>query len=133
MRSVPKIQFPPVNGTAENRIRRLGDIDACGRFLQKREGADDLERRKRKLLALDALATAAAAWNKSDNFTPDYGTAGRLKFYPCFKLDGAARRFVFDTVLCTTDCATAPFVFCSWRRAGQFGRKFADLYNEILP
>ena len=88
------------------------------------------------LIALNELFTIAEAWNKADNFIPDFSNASQYKFYPWFVYNNDAAGFV-----CTNTNAAASYVaasfgsrlcFKSANRARQFGEMFTDLYNQVF-
>ena len=90
------------------------------------------------LIALNKLFTIAEAWNKEDGFVPDFSDLSQDKWYPWFKYDKDAARFVYAGTAYTPTTAYAPFgarlCFKSSARAAQFGKQFADLYNSaFLP
>lgn len=87
------------------------------------------------LIALNKLFTIAQAWNKADNFIPDFSDTDQYKYYPWFKYNKDTARFVYTN----TDSA------CNWsahlgsricfktsKRAEQFGKQFEDLYNKVF-
>lgn len=84
------------------------------------------------LIALNKLFTIAEAWNKEDGFVPDFSDFNQGKWFPWFKYEKDAARFV---------CASTgniPVTIGSWlwfksvERAEQFGMQFADLYNKVF-
>lgn len=93
----------------------------------------------RHLEALDALNklfTIAEAWNKEDEFVPDFSDGGQGKWFPWFKYDKDAAGFVFAYTARTPSSAGANFgsrlCFKTSERAAQFGEQFADLYNKVF-
>ena len=88
------------------------------------------------LIALNTLFTIAEAWNKEDGFVPDFSDLEQDKWYPWFKYDEDAARFVYAGTAYTPTTAYAPFgarlCFKSSERAAQFGKQFADLYNSAF-
>ncbi len=87
------------------------------------------------LIALNKLFTIAEAWNKLDDFVPNFSNWSQEKWIPWFeqasltgKLDlRVARSFAdinrsFGPRLC----------FKTRERAIQFGEQFVDLYNDVL-
>src|SRR5574344_2876232 len=54
-----------------------------------------------KLLdALDTLITIAQAWNKLDNFVPDFSNFQQSKWFPCFKTKNT--KLIYDKSLPTS-------------------------------
>ena len=47
------------------------------------------------LVALNELFTIAQAWNKEDNFTPDFSNRNQTKWFPWFVYSNAAAGFVY--------------------------------------
>lgn len=88
------------------------------------------------LIALNKLFTIAEAWNKEDGFVPDFSDLSQDKWYPWFKYDKDAARFVYAGTAYTPTTAYAPFgarlCFKSSARAAQFGKQFAYLYNSVF-
>lgn len=88
------------------------------------------------LIALNKLFTIAHAWNKEDGFVPDFSDCNQDKWFPWFKYDNYAARFLYANASYTPSNAHANFgtrlCFKSFERAEQFGRQFADLYNKVF-
>ena len=88
------------------------------------------------LIALNKLFTIAEKWNKEDGFVPDFSNKGQWKYFPWFKYEGEAAGFVFANTNITASSASANFgsllCFKSESRAEEFGKKYADLYNEVF-
>ena len=88
------------------------------------------------LVALNRLFTIAEAWNKEDGFVPDFSDWNQNKWYPWFKYDKDAAGFVCAAANTATAYATASFgsrlCFKTAKRAEQFGKQFAHLYNKVL-
>ena len=90
------------------------------------------------LIALNRLFTIAEAWNKEDGFVPDSADWNQDKWSPWFKYDEDAAGFVYAFTHSAPAYATATFgsrlCFQTRKRAEQFGKQFADLYNSaFLP
>lgn len=88
------------------------------------------------LIALNELFTIAEAWNKEDEFVPDFSDWKQIKWFPWFLYDKDIARFVCANTDGTSTSAGAYFgsriCFKSSARAAQFGKQFADLYNKIF-
>lgn len=88
------------------------------------------------LIALNQLFTIAEAWNKEDNFVPDFLDENQDKWFPWFKYNKDAARFVYANTLSTPTTAFAPFgsrlCFKTSERASQFGIQFTTLYNKVF-
>ena len=85
------------------------------------------------LIALNELFTIAEAWNKADEFEPDFSNRNQWKYFPWFKYDNDAAGFVcaYATGTATYAGAAAGSRLCfkTSERAEQFGKQFAHLYN----
>lgn len=88
------------------------------------------------LVALNKLFTIAEAWNKEDEFVPNYSDWKQDKCFPWFKYDEDTAGFVYAGTHNTPSLAYANFgsriCFKTSARAKQFGKQFADLYNEVF-
>ena len=89
---------------------------------------------KYQLEALNQLITIAKAWNKIDNFKPDYEDYNQKKYYPTFRFDN-----VYDKYICSSynesDCIAhlnKLLCFKTRKRAQQFGKQFEDLFNQAF-
>lgn len=88
------------------------------------------------LIALNKLFTIAEAWNKEDGFVPDFSDWNQDKWFPWFVYDKDAAGFVYAN---TYNAPTSAYAYVGSRlcfkssaRAAQFGKQFAELYNEIF-
>ena len=88
------------------------------------------------LIALNELFTIAQAWNKADDFVPDFSNSMQDKWFPWFVYDKGAAGFVFASTNTTPSNTFANFgsrlCFKTRNRAIQFGKQFVDLYNEVF-
>ena len=88
------------------------------------------------LIALNELFTIAEAWNKEDEFVPDFSDWNQDKWFPWFKYDKDVAEFVCTDTINAATAASAHLgshlCFKSSARAEQFGRQFADLYNKVF-
>lgn len=85
------------------------------------------------LIALNELFTIAEAWNKEDEFVPNYSDWEQDKWYPWFKYSRDVARFVYADVV-NTPTLSVGFRLCfkTSKRAEQFGKQFEDLYNKVF-
>lgn len=88
------------------------------------------------LIALNELFTIAQAWNKEDEFEPDFSNSNQYKYFPWFVYDNGSAGFVAAH---TNNTATAAYAMIGSRlcfktpeRARQFGEQFIDLWNDVL-
>lgn len=93
-------------------------------------------RHLKALIALNKLFTIAEKWNKEDGFVPDFSNKGQWKYFPWFKYEGESAGFVYAFTSVTASAADANvgsrLCFESESRAEAFGKKYADLYNEVF-
>lgn len=88
------------------------------------------------LIALNELFTIAQAWNKEDEFEPDFSNPNQYKYYPWFVYEKDAAGFVLANTHDTASYASAAFgsrlCFKTANRARQFGEQFTDLFNKVF-
>ena len=88
------------------------------------------------IAALNQLFTIAEAWNKEDDFTPDFSDWEQDKWFPWFVYDKDAVGFVCAYTNYAPADASATIgsrlCFKSSERAEQFGKQFTRLYNEVF-
>jgi hypothetical protein len=94
------------------------------------------EHHAKALNALNKLFTIAEAWNKVDNFIPDFSNRNQYKYFPWFVYNDNAAGVVFAYSTYTASSAYANFgsrlCFSTSERAEQFGKQFIDLWNDFL-
>lgn len=88
------------------------------------------------LIALNELFTIAQAWNKADDFVPDFSNPRQNKWFPWFYYDKDAAGFVCAHTYNAPSYTAATFgsqlCFKTANRARQFGQQFIDLWNKVL-
>lgn len=87
------------------------------------------------LIALNKLSTIAEAWNKEDNFVPNFSNRHQDKWIPWFDYDKNTARFMFrNTFNAPTNAYnfSSRLCFKTFARAKQFGKQFEDLYNMVF-
>lgn len=88
------------------------------------------------LIALNELFTIAEAWNKADDFVPDFSNRNQDKWFPWFVYDEDRAGFVCASTANAPSNATANvgsrLCFKTANRARQFGNQFIDLWNKVL-
>ena len=98
--------------------------------------ADIAPKHLESLIALNKLFTIAEAWNKEDDYAPDFSDWNQYKWFPWFKYDKDAAGFVFARTNLAPAAAYAGVAsrlcFKSSARAAQFGKQFIDLYNKVF-
>lgn len=88
------------------------------------------------LIAMNRLFTIAEAWNKADDFVPDWENCKQRKWFPWFYYDTKTAGFACSHTHFAPSFTAAHFgsrlCFKSPSRAEQFGKQFIDLWNEVL-
>jgi hypothetical protein len=88
------------------------------------------------IIAFNRLCTIAQAWNKEDDFTPDFSNRNQEKWFPWFVYSDDAAGFVCAYAYYAATVAAASFgsrlCFKTSARARQFGEQFIDLWNQVL-
>lgn len=88
------------------------------------------------LIALNELFTIAQAWNKADDFVPDFSNSMQDKWFPWFVYDKGAAGFVYaltNNAPSYTDANIGSrLCFKTRNRAIQFGKQFVGLYNQVF-
>lgn len=88
------------------------------------------------LIALNELFTIAEAWNKADEFVPDFSNGNQDKWFPWFYYNKDAAGFVYAYTNAAPSYSSADIgsrlCFKSANRARQFGKQFIDLWNKVL-
>ena len=88
------------------------------------------------LSALNKLFTIAQAWNKADDFVPDFSNSMQDKWFPWFVYDKGVAGFVSAYTSSTPSNASAyigsRLCFKTRNRAIQFGKQFVGLYNQVF-
>lgn len=88
------------------------------------------------LVALNRLFTIAEAWNKEDEFVPNYSDWKQDKWFPWFEYHENVAKFVCIRAGNAPTFAYASvgsrLCFKTPERAEQFGKQFEDLYNKVF-
>lgn len=88
------------------------------------------------LIAYNRLCTIAQAWNKADDFTPDFSNRNQTKWFPWFVYSDDAAGFVCANAYYTATYASASIgsrlCFMTRERAEQFGKQFIELWNDVF-
>ena len=124
---------PNTNFYVENRkhSRKVAQFEDVARLV-----TDINPKHIKALIALNKLFTIAQAWNKEDDFVPDFSNYEQDKWFPWFKYKKDIARFVFAgtdyTPMYTNANISSRLCFKTSERAEQFGKQFIDIYNEIF-
>lgn len=86
------------------------------------------------VIAVNKLMTIAKAWNKEDNFVPDFLNEHQQKWCPVFKVTAAGFACVYAVYAFSLAYAYvgARLCFKSEDRAIEFGTQFIDLWEAYL-
>ena len=88
------------------------------------------------LIAFNRLCTIAQAWNKADDFTPDFSNRNQDKWFPWFMYSDDVAGFVcvytYNSASSTYAYFGSRLCFKTPERARQFGKQFIDLWNQLL-
>lgn len=86
------------------------------------------------LIAYNRLCTIAQAWNKADDFTPDFSNRNQTKWFPWFVYSDDAAGFVYALTYHTATNANfgSRLCFMTRERAEQFGKQFIELWNDVF-
>ena len=124
----PNTNFDVVNRKHSGKVAQFEDV--------ARLVTDINPKHIKALIALNKLFTIAQAWNKEDDFVPDFLDLNQDKWFPWFKYKKDIARFVFAgtdyTPMYTNANISSRLCFKTSKRAEQFGKQFIDIYNEIF-
>ena len=113
---------------------KVDSFEAALEYLGRESGTTD--KNAKALNALNKLFTIAEAWNKADNFIPDFSNCNQYKYFPWFVYNNKSAKFVFAYTNPAASNAGAGigsrFCFKTEGRAKQFGEQFIDLWNDFL-
>lgn len=88
------------------------------------------------IAAINQLFTIAEAWNKDDDFTPDFSDPQQDKWYHIFDYNSDAEAFIYNYASFVGSIPRSPFgtrlCFKTCTSAEQFGKQFTRLYNEVF-
>ena len=124
----PNTNFEVVNKKHSGKVAQFEDV--------ARLVTDVNPKHLKALIALNELFTIAQAWNKEDEFIPDFSDGDQFKWFPWFKYKKDIARFVFAgtdyTPMYMNADISSRLCFKTSKRAEQFGKQFIDIYNEIF-
>ena len=124
----PNTNFEVVNKKHSGKVAQFEDV--------ARLVTDINSKHIKALIALTKLFTIAEAWNKEDEFVPNFSDWNQSKWFPWFKYDKSTARFVYaftdDTPTSAYASVGSRLCFKTPKRAEQFGKQFIDIYNEIF-
>jgi len=88
------------------------------------------------MVAMYKLITIAEAWNKADNFVPDFSNRNQYKYFPWFVYDDKSARLeaaaTANAALTAYAAVGSRLCFKTEGRAKQFGEQFIDLFIDFL-
>jgi hypothetical protein len=120
---------------------RTNSFDKACEYLgeKNRDDCYYCEKENRHYAAIQSmfkLVTIAEAWNKADDFTPDFSNESQYKYFPWFVYRGASAGFADASAnYWASNSYTyvgSRLCFKTRERAEQFGRQFIDLWNDFL-
>lgn len=121
------IRVSPIDFIFPGNIKRYEDT---ARFVSEINS-----RHVKALTALNKLFSIAQAWNKEDDFVPNFSNRHQDKWIPWFDYDKNTARFMFrNTFNAPTNAYNfgSRLCFKTFARAKQFGKQFEDLYNKVF-
>jgi hypothetical protein len=120
---------------------RIDSFDKACEYLGEKNRDDNCHcaegnRHYKAIKSMFKLITIAEAWNKADNFTPDFSDTSQYKYFPWFAYSHADAGFACATAdgaasLSYTHIGSR-LCFKTYERAEQFGNQFIDLWNDFL-
>lgn len=119
-------------------IEDLHTFEACCKFLGISTDLPDVSKISRKhgeyIQASYMLAIINEAWNRVDQFIPDYSNFNQIKWYAYFNYKGSAFAFYESgySYSSASSGSGSRLCFKSEERAAQFGKQFIDLHNTVL-
>jgi hypothetical protein len=132
LESVTRIPHKEIN-------ERVDSFEKALKYIDIENEAEYLETggsHRRAIQAMLKLITIAEAWNKADEFVPDFSDTKQIKYWPRFLYNGAYAGFGFayaDNAASNTDTYVGSrLCFKTGARAEQFGTQFIELWNEFL-
>jgi hypothetical protein len=94
------------------------------------------DKHSKAIIAIFKLVTIAEAWNKQDDFVPDFSNRNQYKYFPWFQYNNDVAGFVYARTDNAATYASASFgsrlCFKTESRAKQFGVQFIELWNYFL-
>lgn len=118
---------------------RIDSFEAALDYLGRKNNiyfCDLPDKHAKAMAAMYKLITIAEAWNKADNFIPDFPNRNQYKYFPWFIYDDKIVGFVCVSTTNTSSTAYAysgsRLCFKTDERAEQFGKQFIDLWNDFL-
>lgn len=93
------------------------------------------DKHAKAMFSMYKLITIAEAWNKADNFVPDYDNTNQYKWFPWFQKRGTAGfvcAYTYNTASFANAIIGSRLCFKTDERAEQFGKQFIDLWNDFL-
>jgi hypothetical protein len=132
LESVMRIPHKEIN-------ERVDSFEKALKYLDIENGEEYLKTggsHRRAMRAMLKLITIAEAWNKADEFVPDFSNTEQYKYWSRFLYNGASAGFGSAlTYYAASSTAThfgSRLCFKTRERAEQFGSQFIDLWNEFL-
>ena len=112
----------------------IRDYESARKYLGLEKGEKN-HRHDKAVEALEKLFTIAEAWNRQDDFVPDWRDYEQEKWFPRFSYDKGAAKCVCSKSYLSYSLASSfgsRLCFKTEERALEFGKTFAELYNDVL-
>lgn len=94
------------------------------------------DKHAKAMVSMYKLITIAEAWNKADDFIPDFSNRNQYKYFPRFVYNDKFAGFSYSYSNYSPSRANAHIgsrlCFKTEERAEQFGKQFIDLWNDFL-
>ncbi|MDH6354713.1 hypothetical protein M2132_001042 [Dysgonomonas sp. PH5-45] len=116
----------------------LSTFENCCKYLEIAPNLPDVSMlpatHAKALVSNYRLWVIAEAWNKEDNFIPDYDNDSQRKYYAWFWKYKEGFRFNDSTYYYSNACTGGGSHLCfkTPERAKQFAEMFIDLHNDVL-
>ena len=112
----------------------IRDYESARKYLGLEKGEKN-HRHDKAVEALEKLFTIAEAWNREDDFVPHWCNYEQEKWFPRFVYDEdtaecvCSKSYISYTVVHSFG---SRLCFKTEERALEFGKAFAELYNDVL-
>lgn len=112
------------------------DFESAMDYLHESQFSYGLQTTKKhapKLWAFNNLSILSEAWNKFDEFEPDWESKEQMKYYPIFGLENGKPKFSHvSSCWSALNTHVSNFSFKTEERAELFGRQFIELFRILL-
>ena len=112
----------------------IRDYESARKYLGLGKGEKN-HKHDKAVEALEKLFTIAEAWNREDDFVPHWRDYEQEKWFPRLSYDEGAAKCVCNKSYESWSLASSfgsRLCFKTEERALEFGKTFAELYNDVL-